>query len=308
MLPSKQYWSGVINIIAGEENPVELDLDQLALNETNNPKPVRFDGVPPVPEREEKRLAGLEGLVGIIAQAAVGYTATPKVYYYLNDHLGTPQIMVDSTGTVVWEAKYKPFGEAQVHPSSTVVNNFRFPGQYYDQETGLHYNYFRDYHPGIGRYVEPDPIGLEGGKNLYLYVENNSVNQSDPIGLHWMQDQRTGYPTPHIHPFCDDPSSCQIVNPRNPGAWPGDPQHENPLFGPCVECNWSALEACLTRVPGPNTSMACVNCAANISEYKVYGLATPPCIQCFGELGVRAGECLTKHCKTGRLDKCGNCR
>ena len=196
----KQYWSALINIIAWEENPVELDLDQLALIETNNPNPVRFDGVPPVPEREEKRLAGLEALVGIIAQAAVGYTSNPKVYYYLNDHLGTPQLMVDSTGTVVWEARYKPFGEAQVHSSSAVVNNFRFPGQYYDQETGLHYNYHRDYHPGIGRYVEPDPslsvnIGAHfafpfafqpqdpSKLSLFGYVNSNPIDRIDIFGL-----------------------------------------------------------------------------------------------------------------------------
>ncbi len=63
-----------------------------------------------------------------------------------------------------------------------VRNNFRFPGQYFDQETGLHYNYFRDYSSAIGRYIEPDPIGLEGGVNLYPYVLNNPVNHIDPEG------------------------------------------------------------------------------------------------------------------------------
>jgi RHS repeat-associated protein len=57
------------------------------------------------------------------------------------------------------------------------------PGQYYDQETGLHYNYFRYYNPQTGRYVTPDPIGLEGGINLFAYVENNPVNLIDPYGL-----------------------------------------------------------------------------------------------------------------------------
>ncbi|NIM98357.1 MAG: hypothetical protein GTO24_09855, partial [candidate division Zixibacteria bacterium] len=53
---------------------------------------------------------------------------------------------------------------------------------YFDTETGLHYNYFRDYHPGIGRYIEPDPIGLKGGISLYPYVSNNPVNYVDPEG------------------------------------------------------------------------------------------------------------------------------
>jgi RHS repeat-associated protein len=90
--------------------------------------------------------------------------------------------MTDGQGVVVWDATYRPFGEAEVNPNSTVVNNFRFPGQYYDQETGLHYNYFRDYHPGIGRYVEPDPIGLRGGTNMYAYCMNDPVNLADPSG------------------------------------------------------------------------------------------------------------------------------
>jgi RHS repeat-associated protein len=109
-------------------------------------------------------------------------TKANVLYYYLNDHLGTPHLMTDKRGAVVWEADYDPFGDAHVHPSSHVVNNFRLPGQYFDPETGLHYNYFRDYHPGVGRYMEPDPIGLKGGINLYAYAFNNPVNVVDPKG------------------------------------------------------------------------------------------------------------------------------
>ena len=99
-----------------------------------------FDGKPPVYKPEEIQVASLGSLMGILSQTVVSYTSEPRLYYYHNDQLGTPKIMTDDTGTVVWEAEYKPFGEAEVHPSSTVVNNFRFPGQYYDQETGFHYN------------------------------------------------------------------------------------------------------------------------------------------------------------------------
>ena len=82
-----------------------------------------------------------------------------NTYYYHNDHLATPQKMTDASGAVVWSADYKPFGEATI-TISTITNNLRFPGQYFDAETGLNYNYFRDYNPVIGRYIEADPIGL----------------------------------------------------------------------------------------------------------------------------------------------------
>jgi RHS repeat-associated protein len=99
-----------------------------------------------------------------------------------NDHLATPQKMTDSSGAVVWAADYKPFGEATI-TVSTITNNLRFPGQYFDAETGLNYNYMRDYNPVIGRYIETDPVGLRGGINLYLYAGANSLRFTDPIGL-----------------------------------------------------------------------------------------------------------------------------
>jgi RHS repeat-associated protein len=107
------------------------------------------------------------------------------VYYFHNDHLGTPQVLTDDTGIIAWKAVYTPFGEA-VASIETIENPFRFPGQYYDPETGLHYNYFRYYNPQTGRYITPDPIGLEGGINLFAYVANNPITNIDPEGL-WIQ-------------------------------------------------------------------------------------------------------------------------
>jgi RHS repeat-associated protein len=104
-------------------------------------------------------------------------------FFYQNDHLGTPTMMTASNGRIVWSARYTAFGEAAVDPASTVANPLRLGGQYYDAETGLHYNYHRTYHPGLGRYLEADPIGAAGGLNLYPY-ELNPINSLDPLGLY----------------------------------------------------------------------------------------------------------------------------
>jgi RHS repeat-associated protein len=122
--------------------------------------------------------------MGKVRIAMVDVAGGNALYHFLNDRLGTPEILTDSTGTVAWEAWYEPFGEAHIHPSSSVVNNIRLPGQYYDAETGFHCNYHRYYDPRTGRYLTPDPIGLVGGINLFAYVHDNPVNDTDPEGLH----------------------------------------------------------------------------------------------------------------------------
>lgn len=111
-----------------------------------------------------------------------------NVYYIHNDHLGTPQVLTNNTGAVVWKASYDPFGAAMVNEdvdgdTNKVSFNLRFPGQYYDGESGLHYNYYRTYDPSLGRYVTSDPIGLVGGLNTYLYANANSQRFVDPFGL-----------------------------------------------------------------------------------------------------------------------------
>jgi RHS repeat-associated protein len=120
--------------------------------------------------------------------------------------------MTTVSGAVVWSAIYDAFGKATVDAGATVVNNLRFPGQYYDQEAGWHYNWERFYSPETGRYIIEDPIGLIGGDeniyryvdsvgkpfsietNLYAYTSNNPVNAIDPWGLYWFRQpwQRPG--------------------------------------------------------------------------------------------------------------------
>jgi len=114
------------------------------------------------------------------------------------EHLNTPRLVADSVGAAVWRwDQQEPFGVnvPDENPSGLGAFEFplRFPGQYADKETGLHYNYFRDYDPGVGRYVESDPIGLQGGLNTYAYVEENPLSLIDPQGLAWGGAQQGGY-------------------------------------------------------------------------------------------------------------------
>ena len=89
---------------------------------------------------------------------------------------------ITHAGPPGWLMGTHTMGEGDVTVES-VVNNLRFAGQYYDAETGLHYNYQRYYDPALGRYLTPDPIGLAGGINLYSYTDQNPINAIDPFGL-----------------------------------------------------------------------------------------------------------------------------
>ncbi|MFI3155634.1 MAG: RHS repeat-associated core domain-containing protein [Methylococcaceae bacterium] len=114
--------------------------------------------------------------------------AAADIYYIHADHLGTPRkITRPNDNRVVWSWESEAFGNSLPDQNPSGLGNFvfnlRFPGQYYDQETGLFYNYFRDYDPAKGRYIESDPIGLAGGINTYAYVGGNPVNLIDPSGL-----------------------------------------------------------------------------------------------------------------------------
>ncbi len=121
----------------------------------------------------------------------VGVFARETLHYVQPDHLGSPRkVIATRSDSAIWSWPIlnNPFGEAGPNEdpdgdSVAFTLNLRFPGQYYDDETGLHYNYFRDYEPATGRYVESDPIGLSGGISSYSYAEGNSLRYIDFFGL-----------------------------------------------------------------------------------------------------------------------------
>ena len=108
--------------------------------------------------------------------------AESQVYYYHLDHLGTPREMTDAAGKIVWSARYRAYGSLALADVAEIDNPLRFQGQYYDEETGLHYNLNRYYDPQTGRFTTQDPIGLLGGFNCYQYGLN-PTGWIDPYGL-----------------------------------------------------------------------------------------------------------------------------
>ena len=125
--------------------------------------------------------------------------AEGQIYYIHADHLGTPRAITrPADNQVVWKWENSdPFGanapnEDPANTGTAFKYNLRFPGQYADVETGTHYNYFRDYDPATGRYVQSDPLGLVGGISTYAYANSNPIIFIDPDGRLCIYSQGTG--------------------------------------------------------------------------------------------------------------------
>ncbi|QWT18881.1 hypothetical protein KPL74_14140 [Bacillus sp. NP157] len=148
-------------------------------------------------DEEGRWLADYDELGRVSKQAVwmdellVGLVVDGKLYYVGPDHLGSPREILDPVrNTIVWRWWHNrdPFGST--HPEedpdgdgAMFTFDLRFPGQRYDNVTGLHANGARDYDPSVGRYIQVDPIGLSGGLNPYVYVTNRPLTAIDPLGL-----------------------------------------------------------------------------------------------------------------------------
>ncbi|QNM96747.1 RHS repeat-associated core domain-containing protein [Chitinimonas koreensis] len=149
-----------------------------------------------------------------------------EIRYIHTDHLGTPRLVTDAAKQAIWAWRGEPFGATAADEDPTGSNapyafNLRFPGQYFDKETGLHYNYHRDYDPQVGRYIQTDPIGLAGGINTYAYVSNNPLSGIDPKGLDCVAANGTV--------TCGGPGQPTVSFPRPPG-WPSTITSNSPGY------------------------------------------------------------------------------
>ena len=222
---------------------------------------------------------GSIGLIMTLGLVALPVFAETKTYFIHNDHLGTPQVVTDKDKKVVWQAHYKPFGEIAAISENQVRLASRFPGQYEDQETGLHYNYFRDYDPALGRYIQSDPIGLYGGVNTYAYVGGNPLSFIDPYGLYQMCHRDLLLPIPvarHCYlKFGDGSTSSYDPSGVNPDP---DPDQDGTV---CTEPKDPHKDDCIKRAmqkcSGANynfTGFNCCHCAEQ--AMKECGSSLPP--------------------------------
>ena len=106
---------------------------------------------------------------------------TPNLYFVHADYLNRPFMMTDGLKNVVWSATYWPFGEVS-SITGLASNNLRFPGQYFQIEVGLHYNWYRHYDPTLGRYTQPDPLGFVDGPSVYAYARSSPAMYVDANG------------------------------------------------------------------------------------------------------------------------------
>lgn len=157
------------------EAEVAADQRKIAL------QPLQSQAPPVVPQGDEKNPA--TWLFGPDSFAPMAKMVGDHYYPIVTDYLGTPLAMFDDKGQKVWSAETTTWGDLRNLEGDRQTCPFRWPGQYEDEETGLYYNRFRYYDPGVGQYVSQDPIGLLGSKlNFYSYVKN-VTNSFDSLGL-----------------------------------------------------------------------------------------------------------------------------
>ncbi|WP_311567549.1 RHS repeat-associated core domain-containing protein [Photobacterium arenosum] len=233
---------------------------------------------------------------GATGYAPVTVDVDGQVADVLSDHLSAPVGLIQAQN-LIWQQVRSPFGKTG-GTAQPVTFNIGFPGQYRDAESGLNYNFYRDYDPNTGRYIQRDPIGLGGGLNIYSYVRGDPLSYIDPLGLarfgfrplggdesyynsNGIPDGSSNHPRAHGQLWFDD-------NPaENVGFFAGDVRsddgyyrNEYDFFGPVYDDN--LMRQVLDNIRGDwdnNTyCVVCRNCQdfADALRQEYDRLANPP--------------------------------
>jgi RHS repeat-associated protein len=245
------------------------------------------------------RIAGHDG-TGAVLREYIWLDGRPlaiveggQTYQLHWDHILRPVMATSSTGAVVWAARYLPFGGIDLVLADTgaLTQNIRFPGQWFQAETGLHQNGMRDYDPTTGRYLQADPLGLVDGASVYGYARQSPVRWTDPTGR-----QSLGcYMFPGL---CEEPGQSPWPKTPEVGDWPPEPEAVPPQGG---YCPLPGLPGGITDGNGgialPDIPAAsgqtCENCSASVSDAE-----KDECVKQYerdeAECGRRYADCIAK--------------
>jgi RHS repeat-associated protein len=225
--------------------------------------------------------------------AATMVSASAPMFFVHVDHLNTPRLAADATGTTVWKwDQQEPFGNSVADENPSGLGAFdltqRLPGQYFDRETNFHYNYYRDYDPSIGRYLESDPIGLKGGLNTYVYVQDGPLVRTDPKGL------------APVGPIPVDPNEAAVF-------YNFPDRYRKPSGGCMLDCMLKRQIMCIPmRIAGMvgGASVAAVGSFPSMGAD--FPVLAPPATAIGGNLG--AGICNAYFFEKSCQEECSSCR
>ena len=194
-------------------------------------------------------------------------TASPATWWVSTDHLNRPVRMTDGAKASVWQATWKPFGEPQSITGSATMDA-RFPGQWFQLESGLHLNWWRHYDPTTGRYTQVDPLGFVDGPSVFEDVGGSVEIGIDLSGLMQLPPDPSGLPPGwHPDPQHQDPNStkwrgpnggCLEFAPGEPGetGWAGKPHWHDCTDKTRRKRHWNPGEQCPQPEDNPTPAPA----------------------------------------------------
>jgi len=213
-------------------------------------------------------------------------------FYVHVDHLNTPRLVANSSSTAVWRwDQQEPFGVNVPDENPSSLGAFelplRLPGQYADKEMNLFYNYFRDYDSATARFLESDPIGLNGGLNTYAYVGGDPLTHADPQGLQFTNNAQVNPPWKQANNLRAGtglnsvPKAIPILQPGPLGRLPGQPGYIPPLqpgTGSCyLDCFATYAPGCYAAGAGLGLAVSSLTGVGGLPIFAVSSVTSSSC-------------------------------